>query len=237
MIVRISYQTLLLPPPFAFAYTMELDFKNEQIEIKYDLEFLNRDEISLEEIEAEGYSENDDYSWQGTLGKVWYDDLYNDIHQIELEEETEEINVYLHMEVQSNDNFENEGLVVLAEDWDYRLQELIQAIYEKDGIEAPLSLTCINVKNGNKETFHLKGTFEHKTATINDQPIDWEQMHELVADIYAIDLESEPVSKVKGDALWIDPASDGAYFNFDELAGPKAVKIKERILNKLASFK
>jgi len=236
MIVKVSYQTLLLPPPFAFAYTMELKFKNDQIDIQYDLEFLNRDEISMEEIEAEGYSENDDFSWKGSLGKVWYDDLYNDIDQIELEDETEEINVYLHMDI-SNDGHQDEGLVVLAEDWDYRLQELIQAIYEKAEIEAPLQLTCLNIEKGQKEKFELKGTFEHKTATINGKPIDWEEMHELVADIYNIEMEVEPTTKTNKDGLWVDPDSSGEYFNFDDLAGPQAAQIKKRILKTLADYK
>ena len=93
MNVKISYQTLQLPPPFAFAYTLDLIFQEDRLDISYELEFMNRDQISLEEIEEEGYSEDDDFNWKGSLGKVWVDNLQNDLSQIELEDESEEFNV------------------------------------------------------------------------------------------------------------------------------------------------
>ena len=54
MNVKVSYQTLQLPPPFAFAYTLDLTFSEDQIDISYALEFMNREDITLEEIEEEG---------------------------------------------------------------------------------------------------------------------------------------------------------------------------------------
>lgn len=233
MIVNISYQTLLLPPPFAFAYTLKMDFQETEIRIKYDLEFLNRDEITLDEIEAEGYSKNDDYSWQGTLGKEWIDDLKNDLSQIELEEESDDINIYLYAEIKFDDGESDSGQVLLAEDWDYRLQELIQAIYEKDGIEEKLKMTCINIEQGKSEPFELTGSFEHRTASINNRPVEWDLFHELVADIYTMEFEDEAVNKPSEDGLWIDPDGKSGYQRFEDQAGPKSDDIKSRIMNVL----
>ncbi len=128
MKVKISYQTIQLPPPHAFAYTLELVFKPKKLEIKYNLEFLNREEVTAEELEEEGYSDNDDFSWSGELGEAWVNDLQQDLMDAELEDESDDFNIYLHIEI--SDGEENvSGLALLAEDWDYRLQELIQAIY------------------------------------------------------------------------------------------------------------
>lgn len=229
MNVKISYQTLQLPPPFAFAYTLDLTFSNDQINISYALEFMNRDQISLEEIEEEGYSENDDFNWEGSLGKVWVDNLQNDLDQIELEDESEDFNTYLHLEFEDG----REGLAVLAEDWDFRLQELIQAIYEKAGVEARLIMKLINIDGNERSFYELEGSFENLSGKVNNHAIDWDEFHLLIEDIYTIDFEGDTVRKPEGNGLWIDPDGAGNYQLFDKQAGPKANSIKNRILSRL----
>jgi len=234
MIVNISYQTLVQPPPFAFAYTLELNFEASQVKIKYDLEFLNRDEISPEEIEEEGFSENDDFSWEGSLGKEWVDDLMNDLADVDLEEEEgDDYNIYLHMEIKYDDGHVESGTVVLADDWDYRLQEVIQAIYEKAGIEDKLKMTCLDINDGKQDKYILTGSFEHRSAAINDKPIAWDKLHEIIADIYTIEFDQEPVQTPKEEGLWIDPDGMSGFQCFDEQARPKGNQIKERILKEL----
>lgn len=230
MNVKISYQTLQLPPPFAFAYTLDLTFQKEELQVSYELEFLNRDQISLEEIEEEGYSENDDFSWKGSLGKVWVDNLQEDLAQIELEDESEDFNIYLHVEFDNG----NQGLAVLAEDWDYRLQELIQAIYEKAGLEAKLQMKVLHIAGNKRAFFEIEGSFEKLSGTVNKKPIDWEELHLLMEDIYTIDFDEEPVTKPEKDGLWIDPDGTDNYQLFDQQAGPKAKSIINRILERLA---
>ena len=229
MNVKVSYQTLQLPPPFAFAYTLNLTFNEESLDIQYELEFMNREQITLEEIEEEGYSENDDFSWQGSLGKEWVDNLRDDLDQIELEDESEDFNIYLHVEFDD----EREGLAVLAEDWDFRLQELIQAIYEKAGLEAKLIMKLMHINGNEHAIYQLEGSFEHLSGSVNNKPIEWEALHELVEDIYTIDFDEEPIEKPNKDGLWIDPDGSGQYQLFDKQAGPKSIEIKSRILAKL----
>lgn len=234
MKVKVSYQTLQLPPPHAFAYTLELDFLEDELKVKYELEFLNRDEITLEEIEEEGFSTDDDFSWTGSLGKAWVDDLYDDLLDVELEEESEDFNIYLHMEIQDKE-VDMAGLAVLAEDWDYRLQELIQAIYEKAGIEEKLKLQFIHIQTGENTFYQLEASFEHKTCNINKKPITWEELHQLMSDVYTIDFEGEEVEKPSKEGLWINPDGESGYQHFDAQAGPKAEKIKQRILDVLTT--
>lgn len=231
MNVKISYQTLQLPPPFAFAYTLDLIFQEDRLDISYELEFMNRDQISLEEIEEEGYSEDDDFNWKGSLGKVWVDNLQNDLSQIELEDESEEFNVYLHVEFDDG----HQGLAVLAEDWDYRLQELIQAVYEKAGIEAKLKMQLLNIEGSQRSFFEVEGSFEELSGTVNKKAIDWDELHLLMEDIYTIDFDEAPVTKPEKDGLWIDPNGSGDYQLFDSQAGPKANNIKNRIMERLTA--
>ena len=229
MNVKVSYQTLQLPPPFAFAYTLDLTFSEDQIDISYALEFMNREDITLEEIEEEGYSENDDFNWEATLGKVWVDNLMNDLDQIELEDESEDFNTYLHVEFEDG----REGLAVLAEDWDFRLQELIQAIYEKAGVEAKLQMKILHIEGNQRSFYEVEGSFENLSGSVNKKPIDWEELHLLVEDIYTIDFDGEVFDKPESTGLWIDPDGSGNYQLFDSQAGPKGKTIKQHILERL----
>ncbi len=229
MNVKISYQTLQLPPPFAFAYTLDLTFHDNGLDLSYALEFMNREELSLAEIEAEGYSENDDFSWNGNLGKVWSENLWNDLSQIELEDESDAFNVFLHLEFDD----ERQGQAVLAEDWDYRLQELIQAIYEKAGVEATLLMKLLHIEGRERTYYELTGSFENLSGAVNQKPIDWEDLHRLVEDIYTIDFEEKPVGTPNQDGLWIDPDGSGNYQLFEKQAGAKAEEIKQRIIDQL----
>lgn len=229
MNVKISYQTLQLPPPLAFAYTLDLDFKSNELIIKYALEFLNREDITLEEIEEEGFSENDDFSWEGTLGKEWVDNLKDDLEQIDLEEVSEDFNIYLHVEIDNDYS----GLAVLAEDWDYRLQELIQAIYEKAGVEDKLKMKILNLEGNTKEYFELEGSFVDRSGKINNKVMDWDELHQLMSDIYTIDFDGESTDKPSANGLWIDPDGQSGFQQFEPQAGPKATNIKKRILGHL----
>lgn len=232
MNVKISYQTLQLPPPHAFAYTLDLAFGENEVAITYELEFLNRDDITKEEIEEEGFSEDDDYKWNGTLGAEWAAMLKESLEAIELEDESEDFNIYLHVEINDGDE-RRDGMVVLAEEWDYKLQELIQAIYEKAGIEKPLALLCMAIEGNQRSFYEVKGSFEKRTAWVNKTEISWEALHDLMADIYTIDFDQEAVKKPEKDGLWIDPDGDSGYQRFEDQAGPKADKIKTRILEAL----
>lgn len=229
MKVQVSYQTLQLPPPFAFAYTMKLEFLENELKIKYDLEYLNRDEISREEIEEEGYSDDDDYSWRGSLGKVWVDTLKDEFAKIDLEEESEEFSIYLHVEIENG----RSGLAVHAEEWDYKLQELIQAIYEKSGIEDKLKIRFMHIHDGKRDYYELTGSFENKTCSVSNKKLSWEDLQELMADVYTIDFEGEPVAIPEENGLWIAPDIDSDYQLFDIQAGENAGKIKKSILGYL----
>ncbi|RED93883.1 hypothetical protein [Marinoscillum furvescens] len=232
MNVKISYQTLQLPPPHAFAYTLDLSFVNDEVQIAYELEFLNRDDISREEIEAEGFSENDDYKWEGTLGNEWASLLHESLQNIELEDESEDFNIYLHVEMSENGET-RDGMVVLAEEWDYKLQELIQAIYEKAGIEKPLKMLIQAIAGNQRAFYEVSGSFEKRAARINKTEISWEALHDLMADIYTIDFDQEPVKSPTKDGLWVDPDGESGYQRFEDQAGPKAEDIKKRILQAL----
>lgn len=222
MKVKISYQTLLLPPPFAFGHTLDMDFQNDELKVAYELEYLNRDTIDQEEIESEGYSMDDNFTWEGTLGEIWCDELLPMLENIDLEPNNSNENIWMHFKINEGGE-EKSGLVKDVELWDFKTQELIQAIYEKAKIELPLNMKLI-LKEGTATTKYVViGAFEHRKSTVNDKPVAWKEMQEVVETVFSMEFEEEPVKKPKSDGLWVDLSGEGDYC---QIKGNRAINNK-----------
>lgn len=227
MKVKISYQTLLLPPPFAFGHTLDLSLEKDELQVAYELEYLNRDTIGKEEIESEGYSEDDNFEWKGSLGKVWRDEFEVLLKDIELEPNNSNENIWMHFKISENGD-EKSGLVKDVDFWDFKTQELIQAIYEKAQIELPLSMKFIVKEGSSSERYEIKGQFEHRKSTVNDREIPWKAMQEVAETIFSMEFEQEPVKKPKADGIWVDLSGEG---DFCQVMANK--KLSDKILSVL----
>lgn len=208
MKVKISYQTLLLPPPFAFGHTLDLVFENDELHIVYELEYLNRDTINKEEIESEGYSLDDDFKWEGTLGKVWSDEFLPLLENIELQPNNNNENIWMHFKISEGD-LEKSGLVKDVELWDFKTQELIQAIYEKAKIELPLEMTFVQKSGESSTKYIVKGAFENRESSVNGKQVSWKEMQDVAETIFSMEFDDEPVKKPNSDGLWIDLSGEG----------------------------
>jgi hypothetical protein len=60
-----------LLPPASFEVMAEIEPANDGLQVRLNQTFNNREEIPKEEIEAEGFSESDDFFWEGKLPKIW----------------------------------------------------------------------------------------------------------------------------------------------------------------------
>jgi len=69
----IYYQTAAdIPPPHCFSVKAELQLNSDNwLHIDIEQIFTDREEIPKEEIEAEGFTLNDDFIWKGNLPKIW----------------------------------------------------------------------------------------------------------------------------------------------------------------------
>ena len=233
MQVTISYQTLHLPPPYAFAYTLRLDFLPEALQIDFQLEYLNRSALTEEEILDEGYSLDDSFQWNGTLDLVWSRELKPAISETDLQEETEEdINIWIHFDVAN----EKKGLVTNPDEWEYRLQEVIQAIYEKAGHEKPLQMKFVDRQSGKRTFYELTGSFASRQCIINKKSISWQQMQSLMSEVFSMDFEGEWSKNPEDDGLWIDPDGLSGYQAVHhQMSGKKAQVVKNNILKILRS--
>ena len=184
MKVQFSYQTLLLPPPFAFAYTLAINLDKQQPYIELDFEYLNREEISEEEIISEGYSLETQFSWQGALDPHWKTHIEKQLEGLKLEEHNGDENTHLYARKEANKTSE-EGYVADVEHWDYQLQELQQAIYEAAKIEAPLKMKIIE----DNHEYLVEASFLSRAFTINGQKLAWEGLSGFLEKVYETPFE------------------------------------------------
>ena len=156
-----------VPPPYAHAYKISLsknsknnsrDTKNvtenvtenttenvTELKVSFEIEYIFREGLSNEEILAEGFSENDDYHWEGVLPAVWLTEIEDFLGKTAYQYEVLN-DLYLKI---NDDKKTPENL----EEWQYFVQELLQAIYEKAEHSLPLLIRLRSVetdKNADK---------------------------------------------------------------------------------------
>lgn len=215
MYAKFSYQTLHLPPPFAFAYTMELTFSGV-LEADFQLEYLNRETLSPEEIEEEGFTENDDFGWKGQLDAVWIEILSGWISAAKTTRDSPSETTWIYLETD-----EKKGSLKETDEWEYRLQQIIQAIYEQSGHERPLRVKLVHRKNRVDSLYELTASFARRTSRLNGKHLAWEDMQELLSRVFALDFKDETVSQPQHDGFWID-AGDSS--DFQEILLPNGKK-------------
>ena len=115
---------------------------NEQsINVDLKLTYTHRDELDADEIEAEGFTDNDDYEWKGALEKVWSDELEKVLKKTQMGGSMLQDEEFDFLTLEWETDTTKKGQPKNTEDWLYFAQELLQAIYETS--EKELSLIHI----------------------------------------------------------------------------------------------
>ncbi len=189
-----------LPPPYCYRYEFDIQLQ-PSFSVRFSVEYYDRDDISVEEIEAEGFSENDDFEWEGSLPEIWEKRVENIVKELKKGDKKGNLKITIDKEGYFSSDLEN---------FDSFVQELIQAVYESCGKQNKLTLELIKLPENKKLNYEI--SFLQLEASINDQKIDWIKSHKLLEDIFSMDfdpfnaLTKEPTKKGiylnTGDSLW-----------------------------------
>lgn len=221
MKLTLSYQPLELLPPFAYAAVFKIEVEDEAISALLDIEYLGREHVSDDELKAEGFTKNDDFSWSGELDARWKHDLVyfeNQDTQSEPDEHT-----YLHIHVNGVDK----GFPKHVGETEMRFQELMQAVLETSEIESPLEA---EVLVGNIH-YALQWSFQKRQISINKlSSYNWEVGRDLMSILFNRDFESLKPSK-KATANTINPG-DGFWYPIEDT---KSINSISRLVNQLTS--
>jgi len=231
-----KYHTGAVPPPYCFEYSLEIAPREDKLEVTFNLTYLDREELELEEILEEGFTENDDYSWTGELALPWKKVLLSkldtkSISSISNIQTSEQLQLVLHK------NNEEKVFELNASDWNIFLNEFIQAIYETAGKELPLHLCIAHVQNGSASYYHLDFLFslrklilriEEKNSPIKHKKGDWDAGGNLMKLLFNLDYEAvgswDKIPRTDGwyidlgEEIWLDlEAAAGEETNNDWL--------------------
>jgi DNA-dependent RNA polymerase auxiliary subunit epsilon len=213
--IRIEYLDNFSPPPFAHQYVLEIDCRNKFPQLQYSLSYLERDTLSEEDILDEGFTPDDDFSWQGNLTLKWHQIIQETLKQWNWSPIREEVQ-RLYVEVNTP---AGSTLHLKAEQEEEALlfvQELIQALYEKSKKEHPLVIEMKEVMpDGKAFTFHLEASFLHRRITVEGKPgnlhrsHNWNTLFPLLERIDTLEFDISRGQQKPGK-------KPGAYLNFGD---------------------
>jgi hypothetical protein len=218
----IKFETAdMVGAPFSHQILLKMQFAGQGIEVDFQIAYIDREDLSEEEILEEGFSLNDDYSWKGQIDNAWLEPIKeilkktpNKFNHKALEEEMN----FFEIEV----NQQSAGNPINQTDWEYFFQELIQAIYETSQKEAPFHLEYRridkdkNVKNFELNLYYAKRQAEgiNSIGKTDSKPITWAQANAIIQQVFIGEfipdaaLKNEPKHTGKyisvGDGYWYE---------------------------------
>ena len=226
-VVAIRYQTLSVPPPYSYRYALELRPEDRAVRVRLDWNFTDRDELTDEEIEEEGFSADDDFFWEGALPSVWKVALHELLHDTRWVPETTTNDSALSVTVTESTKEEVEGSPHNHAEWEYFLQEVVQAVYEAAQRERPLRLAYLFWEGRKPVELRWEASFLHRRFTVmrvtdqppQERPLPWQQLRPLLQAWYVPDYHSEKAERdiPRPAGEYVDPG-DGRWYQLGKAA-------------------
>lgn len=225
--LQIRYQTARsLPAPYAYFYTLTArPIANNTLQIDLAITYPDRDDIDDDELIAEGFTRNDDFSWAGRLPNTWLESIEKLLARTQLqpldEDTLDEDDDFWDMTI-DNAGGSQQGRPANADDWQYLVQELIQATYESIGRERPFELTYLHL-NGQQDDLEIQLTasFSERTVdlvTIRNrrehlQRLPWATLQKVMGKVYEQDFDPEntQLKRPKQEGQWLNLGSEEWY--------------------------
>lgn len=184
------------------------------LHLDFKLHYLEREQLSSDEIEEAGFSGDDDYEWSGTLPVEWELPILKLVRNSELESQEEEHFCYLICEVPDQEKIQIlEGFAINGQEWGYLLQEIQQAVFELSGREKPLKIRFFHGLEKEFEAHFASRTVVWKNAKKTGK-MNWVSFTHFASQIYSLDfdetLKTSRPDKTKAK-YWLDPG-EGVWY-------------------------
>ncbi|GAB3013724.1 hypothetical protein [Spirosoma pulveris] len=219
--LQIRYQTARsLPAPYSYFYTLSIKtIAANAVEVDLAITYPDRDDIDDDELIAEGYTRDDDFAWSGRLPKAWWEALANLVRKTKLqpgiEEDLGEDDDFWEITAATDKGNTTSGRPEKPDDWQYLMQELIQATYEAMGRERPFELIYLNLSNPSGEhELRLTASFAERSVNITSvenrkeqtKTVPWSTLLHVMSQVYNYDYDPD-------DAQLKRPRRDGQWLN------------------------
>lgn len=208
---QIKFQTSeLVPPPFANAIELKLEETSKGLNYDFEISYLDRDQLSEDEIYEEGFSLEDDYHISGELGLAWKNAL-NDILKKTKKIKKDTLDEHEdYWEIQ----FENESFYPKNnEDWFNFLEEIQQAIIEANKFENPLKIEIKRIWSNKQSNLTIKAKFADRSLEFTEDAFTyskpWAELNNYLMSIYSGEFRYEQANKNL-------PNKNGLYINLGD---------------------
>ena len=241
--IDIAYQTAgIIPPPYAHRYTLKAAINRAgELSVQFSISYIDRQELTEDEILGEGFTADDDFAWEGTLLPAWTQALTDLLEKTDFQKTAksarDDENQFW-LSVETADGPAGPPAKPRNRDaWEYFSQELIQAIYETAKVEAPLKLIYLRKDPKNQDVqLEMNVFFSKRTVRTQMQvgnlknagELGWDVLNPILKLIYAGEFLAEKASPAPpdrsgrylslGDGLWyefgtslVNPAGNNAY--------------------------
>ena len=224
--LQIRYQTARsLPAPYAYFYTLSVKPAGNEVQIELAITYPDREDIDDDELIAEGFTRDDDFSWSGKLPAAWHRAFTDLVGKTKLQPLDEE-------ELGEDDDFwaltlnnkagDQSGKPTNADDWQYLIQELIQATYEADKRERPFELAYLIIDNrAPGQDLLLTASFVDRSVTVKDsrnardgsRTLPWATLQRVMSTVYSVDFDPELTldRRPKNPGHWLNLGTEEWY--------------------------
>jgi len=218
--LEIEFTSGVVPPPFSNVFKLKIGFEKDFINTQFNIHYTDREELSEEEILSEGFTLDDDYDFVGELPKVW-ERPFKTCYASSKWSNKKELDENGGVKIFAKDIHGKiaRSIPTNQEEWHMLTQEFIQAIYEINRKEAPLTIRYRTITKEEVKDYVLtiKFSIRKAIAEINEKltEVDWEEARQLLSYIYLPDYDYEVATDVppKKRGQYID-CGDGFWHKF-----------------------
>ena len=250
---EVRYQTApIVPPPYTHFYTLAFRpaFK-EYLHVDLSITYTDREDLDEEDIIGEGFTLDDNYSWSGRLPLTWLETATSLIRKTRLqafdEDKLTDNDEYFLLTLEQESGGAQSGVPTPKNDWQYFIQELMQAVYEASEREKPFEFTYLDHRSGSPTEVHLTGLFSRREVQVDirrkgrnqTRTLPWNDLQSVMEAIYGVEYLPE-------EALAKPAPNKGQYLNLGEeewyelgpaVVGPEpALAYLRKTLDRLAAL-
>ncbi|WP_439489926.1 hypothetical protein [Algoriphagus sp.] len=205
--IIIEFDSGVVPPPYSHVYRLSLNWSTSDLVAELDLHYTDREDLSEEEILDEGFTLNDDYTFKGTLDRVWKKVVSK---HYEASKWSGKVIAEGVVTIAALENGKPQQAKAPAEQegWQLLAQDVIQAIYETAKKEAPLTVNYRQVSGEEKNDCSITMNFSTREAEFvaknQSRIINWEYAVQLMKLVFSPDYNYE----IAKEAV---PSKEGSY--------------------------
>ena len=189
-LLKIQFQTPEnIQAPFSRAIEIQFEQESDSLLMDFSLEYLNRDTISLDEIEEEGFSENDNLAWKGEVPKNWLTEIHFIKEKIIVsnKKEIEEDEEFYLVEFDKKSFYPKNPELI-----SYFIEEVMQAVFEKLELESKLKITLVKNSKESISKIELECSFFERNAVLisnklgneTSKLLAWQQSKSFLSEIF-----------------------------------------------------